>query len=109
MWRLLGVCYPGDGSASRRAETSTFSLRALATASPEAEPSIRRGSPPAAGKLREKRGCVGGFGGGLVRAVGSKEEHVVARTVGNEVAAVDAVPRRRFSIAKCLCNTLNLG
>lgn len=103
------MCYLGDGSASRHAETSTFSLHALAIVSPEAEPSIRRGSPPAASMPGEKRGCVGGFGGGLVRVVGSKEERVVARAVGSEVATVDAVPRRRFSIAKCLCNTVNLG
>ena len=56
MWRLPGMRYPRDGSSSRRVETSASSLRALVTASPGAEPLIRRASPPASSKLEEKRG-----------------------------------------------------
>lgn len=53
------------------------------------------------GKLGEKkRGCTGGSGSGPLRAVGSEDEGVVARV--SEVAAVDAVPRRRVPIAKSL-------
>ena len=91
--------YPRDGSSSRRAETSASSLRALATASLGAEPSIQRASLPASSKLGEKRGCAGGSGDGPVPAVGSEEEHAVARAVGSEVAAA---PRRRVAIAKRL-------
>jgi hypothetical protein len=99
MWMLLSVRYPRDGSSSRRVETSASSLRALATASPRAEPSIRRASPPASSKLGEKRGCAGGSGDGPVAAVASEEERAAARAVGSEVAAA---PRRRVAIAKCL-------
>jgi hypothetical protein len=93
------VRYPCDGLSSRRAETSASSLRALATASPGAEPSIRCALSPALRKLEEKRGCVGGSGGGPVATVASKEERAVTRAVGSEVAPA---PRRRVAIAKCL-------
>jgi hypothetical protein len=56
------VRYPRDGSTSRREETSVFSYRALATASPGAEPSIRRASPPASRQVGDKRACQGGRG-----------------------------------------------
>jgi hypothetical protein len=93
------VRYPRDGSSSRYAETFASSLRALATASPGAEPSIQRASPPASSKLGERRGCTGGSGGVQVPAVGSEEERAAAREVGSEVAAA---PRRRVAIAKRL-------
>jgi hypothetical protein len=93
------VRYPRDGSSSRRAETSASSLRALATASPRAEPSIRCGLPPASSKQGEKRGCAGGSGGGPVPTVASEEERATARAVGSEVATA---PQRRVAIAKCL-------
>ena len=54
--------YPRDGSTSRREETSASSYPALATASPGAEPSIRRASPPASRQVGEKRACGGGAG-----------------------------------------------
>jgi hypothetical protein len=56
------VRYPRDGSTRRREETSASSYRALATASPGAEPSIRRASPPASRQVGEKRACEGGRG-----------------------------------------------
>jgi hypothetical protein len=93
------VRYPRDGSSSRRAETSASFLRALATASPGAEPSIWRASPPASRKLGEKRGCAGGSGGGAVTALASEEERATARAVGSEVPPA---PRRRVAIAKRL-------
>lgn len=84
-----------------RGETSAFSVvRALATASLVAEPSSRRASSSLATKLGEKRSWVGGSGGGPLRALRSEEEGHVERAT--EVAAVEAVPRRRIAIAKCL-------
>ena len=44
--------YPRDGSTSRREETSASSYRALATASPGAELSIRRASSLAEPSIR---------------------------------------------------------
>jgi hypothetical protein len=54
--------YLRDGSTCRREETSASSYRALATASPGAEPSIRRASSPASRQVGEKRACEGGRG-----------------------------------------------
>jgi hypothetical protein len=62
MWRPPTVRYPRDGSTSRREETSASSYRALATASPGAEPSIRRASSPASRQVGDKRACEGGRG-----------------------------------------------
>jgi hypothetical protein len=88
-----------DGSSSRRAEASASSLRALATASPGAEPSIRRASPLASRKQREKRDCAGRSVDGPVAALASEEERAAARAVASEVPPA---PRRRVAIAKRL-------
>jgi hypothetical protein len=98
------VSYPRDGSSTRRAETSASSLRALATASPGAEPSIRRASPPASRKLGEKRACVGGSGGGAVSALATEEEQPTTTEVGSEVPPA---PRRRVAITKRLRRLLS--
>jgi hypothetical protein len=63
------VRYPLDGSTSRREETSASSYRALATASPGAEPSIRHASSPASRQVGEKTTCAGGSGGVEVTAL----------------------------------------
>jgi hypothetical protein len=99
MWRLPIVRYPCDGLSTRRAETSASSLRALATASPGAEPSILRASPLASRKRGEKRACAGGSGGGAVSALASEEERPTVIEVGSEVPPA---PRRRVAIAKRL-------
>jgi hypothetical protein len=93
------VRYPRDGSSSRRAETYASSLRALATVSPGAEPSIRRALPPASRKLGEKRGCAGGSSGGLIVALTSEEERAAARAAASEVPPA---PQRKVAIAKRL-------
>jgi hypothetical protein len=91
--------YPRDGSSTRHAETSVSSLRALATASPGAEPLIWRASPPASRKLGEKRACASESGDGAVSALPSEEEQPTATEVGSEVPPT---PRRRVAIAKRL-------
>jgi hypothetical protein len=67
------VRYSRDGSTSRREETSASSYRALATASPGAEPSIRHASPLASRQLGEKRACAGGSGAVEVTALATDE------------------------------------
>jgi hypothetical protein len=64
---------PRDSSTSRPEETSASSYPALATASPGAEPSIRRASPLASRQVGEKRTCGGGSGGVEVTTLATDE------------------------------------
>jgi hypothetical protein len=93
------VHYPCDGSTSRHEETSASSYRALATASPGAEPSIRRASPPASRQVGEKRACTGGSGGVEVTALATDEARPTATQVGSKVPPTH---RRRVAIGKRL-------
>jgi hypothetical protein len=99
MWRHPTVRYPRDGSTSRREETSASSYRALATASPGAEPSIRRVAPPASRQVGEKRACTGGSGGVEVTTLATEESRPTATQVGSEVPPAR---RRRVAIGKRL-------
>jgi hypothetical protein len=99
MWRLPTVHYPRDGSTTRRVETSASSIRALATASPGAEPSIRRALPPASRQVGEKGACAGRSGAEAVSALATEEEQPTATEVGSEVPPA---PQRRVAIAKRL-------
>jgi hypothetical protein len=67
------VRYPCDGSTTRREETSASSLHARTTASPGAEPSIRRASPPASRQVGEKRACTCGSVDVAVTALATDE------------------------------------
>jgi hypothetical protein len=93
------VRYSRDGSTSRREETSASSYHALATASPRAEPLIRRASPPASRQVGEKRACEGRFGDVEVTALATNKSRPTANQVGSEVPPPR---RRRVAIAKCL-------
>jgi hypothetical protein len=93
------VRYPRDGSTSRHEETSASSYPALATASPGAEPSIRRASPPASRHVGEKRACAGGSGGVEVTALATDESRPTVTQVPSEVPPAR---RRRVAIGKRL-------
>jgi hypothetical protein len=93
------VQYPRDGSTTRRTETSASSLRALATASTGAEPSIRRASPPESRQVGEKRACASGSSGGAVTGLATEESRPTATKVGREVPPAH---RRRVAIGKRL-------
>jgi hypothetical protein len=93
------VRYPCDGSTTRRVETFASSLHTMATASPGAEPSIRRASPPASRQVGEKRACAARSGAGAVSALATEEERPTTTEVGSEVPPA---PRRRVAIAKRL-------
>jgi hypothetical protein len=79
------VCYPRYSSTNRREETSASSYPALATASPGAEPSIRRASPPASRQVGEKRACGGGSGGVELAALRTDDTRPTATEVPSEV------------------------
>jgi hypothetical protein len=93
------VRYPRDSSTSHREETSASSNPALATASPGAEPSIRRASPPASRHVGEKRACGGGSGGVEVTTLAIDEARPTAIQVPSEVPPAR---RRRVTISKRL-------
>jgi hypothetical protein len=93
------VRYPRYSSTSRREETSASSYPALATASPGAEPSIRRASPPASRQVGEKRACGGGSGGIEVAALRTEDARPTATEVPSEVPPAR---RRRVAIGKRL-------
>jgi hypothetical protein len=93
------VRYLRYSSTSRREETSASSYPALATASPGAEPSIRRASPPASRQVGEKRACRGGSGGIELAALRTEDTRPTATEVPSEVPPAR---RRRVAIGKRL-------
>jgi hypothetical protein len=99
MWRPPRVRYPRYSSTSRREETSASSYPALATASPGAEPSSRRASPPASRQVSEKRACGGGSGGVELAPLRSEDARPTATEVPSEVPPAR---RRRVAIGKRL-------
>jgi hypothetical protein len=99
MWRPPRVRYPRYSSTSRREETSASSYPALATASPGAEPSSRRASPPASRQVGKKRTCGGVSGGVELTPLRTEDVRPTATEVPSEVPPAR---RRRVAIAKRL-------
>ena len=99
MWRPPRVRYPRYSSTRRREETSASPYPALATASPGAEPSIRRASLPASRQVGEKTACAGGSGGVEVTTLATDESRPTATQVGSEVPPAR---RRRVAMGKRL-------
>jgi hypothetical protein len=93
------VRYPRYSSTSRREETSASSYPALATASPGAEPSIRRASPPTSRQVGEKRACGGGSGGVELAPLRTEDARPTAT---EDPSQFPPARRRRVAIGKRL-------